>query len=145
VPEDYVHRIGRTGRAGAEGSALSLVCAEEGKLLGDIQKLLGREIQREIAPGFEGEELDLRKGTGPAQGQRGQRPPRREAGNGGNGRSRAQSSGSGNGRSSSRGQPRGEVNGNRAPQQAEAGRADAGQARRRRSRRRSAGNSAKAA
>ena len=53
VPEDYVHRIGRTGRAGVEGEALSLVCVDEHKLLKDIERLLKREFPREIAPGFE--------------------------------------------------------------------------------------------
>jgi ATP-dependent RNA helicase RhlE len=47
IPEDYVHRIGRTGRAGNEGRAISLVCAEEHKLLKDIERLIGREIPRE--------------------------------------------------------------------------------------------------
>lgn len=50
VPEDYVHRIGRTGRAGANGIALSLVCEEERKQLNDIQKLLKQTIQVESAP-----------------------------------------------------------------------------------------------
>ncbi len=40
VPEDYVHRIGRTGRAAATGEALSLVCVDEHKLLRDIERLL---------------------------------------------------------------------------------------------------------
>ncbi|MCB1768790.1 MAG: DEAD/DEAH box helicase [Candidatus Competibacteraceae bacterium] len=53
VPEDYVHRIGRTGRAGAEGEAVSLVCVDEYKLLADIEKLLKRSVPREIIPGFE--------------------------------------------------------------------------------------------
>jgi ATP-dependent RNA helicase RhlE len=44
VPEDYVHRIGRTGRAGACGTALSLVSTEEQILLKDIEKLLNRKI-----------------------------------------------------------------------------------------------------
>ncbi len=52
VPEDYVHRIGRTGRAGACGQAVSLVSAEENKLLNGIQRLLNKEIQEEIIPGF---------------------------------------------------------------------------------------------
>ncbi len=52
VPEDYVHRIGRTGRAGGSGSALSLVCAEESKLLRDIQKFTKQSIPRETMPGF---------------------------------------------------------------------------------------------
>jgi ATP-dependent RNA helicase RhlE len=38
VPEDYVHRIGRTGRAGAEGEAISLVCVDENKFLADIER-----------------------------------------------------------------------------------------------------------
>ncbi|RAM39407.1 ATP-dependent RNA helicase RhlE, partial [Enterobacter hormaechei] len=44
VPEDYVHRIGRTGRAAATGEALSLVCVDEHKLLRDIERLLKKEI-----------------------------------------------------------------------------------------------------
>jgi ATP-dependent RNA helicase RhlE len=53
VPEDYVHRIGRTGRAGAEGEAISLVCVDERKLLTDIEKLLKRSLPKEIVDGFE--------------------------------------------------------------------------------------------
>ncbi|MDR3417870.1 MAG: DEAD/DEAH box helicase [Nevskia sp.] len=53
VPEDYVHRIGRTGRAGAEGEAISLVSGDERPLLKDIQKLLRREIPSSTVPGFE--------------------------------------------------------------------------------------------
>jgi ATP-dependent RNA helicase RhlE len=53
VPEDYVHRIGRTGRAGANGEAISLVCVDEHKLLRDIERLIKRELPREIVPGFE--------------------------------------------------------------------------------------------
>ena len=41
VPEDYVHRVGRTGRAGNKGIAISLVSAEEKKLLADIEKFVG--------------------------------------------------------------------------------------------------------
>ncbi len=53
VPEDYIHRIGRTGRAGATGEALSLVCQEEIKLLTAIERLLKKDIARVVAPGFE--------------------------------------------------------------------------------------------
>jgi ATP-dependent RNA helicase RhlE len=53
VAEDYVHRIGRTGRAGREGVAVSLVCVDEVKLLGGIEKLLGKRIPSEVVPGFE--------------------------------------------------------------------------------------------
>jgi ATP-dependent RNA helicase RhlE len=52
VAEDYVHRIGRTGRAGAQGIALSLVCAEESGLLTNIQRLLGHKIRVEEISGF---------------------------------------------------------------------------------------------
>jgi ATP-dependent RNA helicase RhlE len=52
VPEDYVHRIGRTGRAGAEGEAVSLVSSDERQQLKDIQKLLRREIPSSVVEGF---------------------------------------------------------------------------------------------
>jgi ATP-dependent RNA helicase RhlE len=53
VPEDYVHRIGRTGRAGNEGEAVSLVCVDEHKLLKDIERLLKREIPKVTLDGYE--------------------------------------------------------------------------------------------
>jgi ATP-dependent RNA helicase RhlE len=53
VPEDYVHRIGRTGRAGATGEAVSLVCADEIKQLQDIEQLIGKHIEREYVDDFE--------------------------------------------------------------------------------------------
>jgi ATP-dependent RNA helicase RhlE len=53
VAEDYVHRIGRTGRAGATGEAISLVCADDKPLLADIEKLIRRQVPREIVTGFE--------------------------------------------------------------------------------------------
>ncbi|MEW8691200.1 MAG: ATP-dependent RNA helicase RhlE [Candidatus Thiodiazotropha endolucinida] len=53
VPEDYVHRIGRTGRAGNEGEAISLVCVDEHKLLKDIERLLKREIPEIVVEGYE--------------------------------------------------------------------------------------------
>ena len=53
VPEDYVHRIGRTGRAGSSGEAISLVCHEELPLLAEIEKLIRRKIERSVVPGFE--------------------------------------------------------------------------------------------
>jgi ATP-dependent RNA helicase RhlE len=49
APEDYVHRIGRTGRAGASGTAISLVSPEEEKYLKEIEKLIKREIEKEAA------------------------------------------------------------------------------------------------
>ena len=53
VPEDYVHRIGRTARAGQDGTAISLVCVDELKLLKDIEKMLKRDIKKEYVPGYE--------------------------------------------------------------------------------------------
>ena len=52
VAGDYIHRIGRTGRAGLTGEGLSLVCAEEVKLLAAIEALLGQTLPREVQPGF---------------------------------------------------------------------------------------------
>jgi ATP-dependent RNA helicase RhlE len=53
VPEDYIHRIGRTGRAGKEGDATSLVCAEERGKLAEIEKLIKRPIEQVVVTGFE--------------------------------------------------------------------------------------------
>jgi ATP-dependent RNA helicase RhlE len=55
VAEDYVHRIGRTGRAGEKGEAISFVCATEHRLMRDIQHLLKVEVEFEVADGFEPE------------------------------------------------------------------------------------------
>lgn len=53
ISEDYVHRIGRTGRAGAQGEAISLVSADETSFLRDIEKLVGLKIPVDIVEGFE--------------------------------------------------------------------------------------------
>jgi ATP-dependent RNA helicase RhlE len=52
VPEDYVHRIGRTGRAGTSGLAISLFSEDESKQLQSIERVIGRKLKREIIPGF---------------------------------------------------------------------------------------------
>jgi ATP-dependent RNA helicase RhlE len=79
VPEDYVHRIGRTGRAGATGEAVSLVCVDENQMLKDIEKLIKQTLPRDVIPGFEpdlnvkAQPIQLRSG-GPGHGNRGGRP-----------------------------------------------------------------------
>lgn len=89
VPEDYVHRIGRTGRAAATGEALSLVCVDEHKLLRDIERLLKKELPRIETPGYEVDPSikaepiqNGRQGGGRGQGGggRGQQPRRAEGG-----------------------------------------------------------------
>jgi ATP-dependent RNA helicase RhlE len=86
VPEDYVHRIGRTGRAGIDGIALSLVCVDEAKLLRDIEGMLGRRVETQEIPGFtpdltiRPEPIRLRSGEpGHGNGSRAARPAGRAA------------------------------------------------------------------
>lgn len=76
VPEDYVHRIGRTGRAGNNGEAISLVCIDEHKLLKDIERLLKTEISKVIIPGYEPDPSIKAEPiiNGRSNGQRGGRP-----------------------------------------------------------------------
>jgi len=74
VPEDYVHRIGRTGRAGATGKAYSLVSADEIKQLNGIEQVIQRHLTREYIDGFEPQHevpgsAPLRKPRQPGQGQ----------------------------------------------------------------------------
>ncbi len=82
VPEDYVHRIGRTGRAGLEGEAVSLVCVDEHRLLADIERLIKRTLPREVVAGFEPDphakpepiQNGRNRGSMPGRGQPGGRP-----------------------------------------------------------------------
>ena len=64
VAEDYVHRIGRTGRAGMSGQAVSLVSGEEQKLLSSIERLLQKRIETQVLEGFE-PELNVRTNSAP--------------------------------------------------------------------------------
>jgi len=74
VPEDYVHRIGRTGRAGSEGEAVSLVCIDEFKLLSDIERLIKREIPEEQIDGFKPDPSIKAEPIPNGQNRGGQRP-----------------------------------------------------------------------
>lgn len=87
ISEDYVHRIGRTGRAGASGLAISLVSADETLFLRDIEKLIGERIPVEIVEGFEPdpnastEPIKQGQGRGQRQGQgRGTKPKAKTSG-----------------------------------------------------------------
>lgn len=98
-PEDYVHRIGRTGRAGHEGEALSLVCREETKLLRDIERLLDKKLTQKTTEGYEPTEPALSNASearAPSNGSR-----NRSSG-GSNSRSNSRSSSSSSNRSDSR-------------------------------------------
>jgi ATP-dependent RNA helicase RhlE len=130
VPEDYVHRIGRTGRAGATGEAVSLVCVDEHVMLKDIEKLIKQTLPREVIPGFEPDPtakpqpIQLRSGAGHHRNPRpGNGGGRNAGGNGnrgnggGNGQGRAPAPAAANGnRNTGGGQPRPAVaaNGNRS-------------------------------
>ncbi len=102
VPEDYVHRIGRTGRAGAEGRAISLVCVDELRFLRDIENLIGRPIERTLVAGFEPDPQEraqpIRVGRTVIGGGKASGPRRGDAPRGG---------GAGHGRGDSNGQSRG--------------------------------------
>jgi ATP-dependent RNA helicase RhlE len=82
VANDYVHRIGRTGRAGVEGDAISLVCVDETPMLREIERLLGSPIPTQVIAGFEpdrsirAEPIRLRTGAGGT----GRQTPRHPAG-----------------------------------------------------------------
>lgn len=100
VAEDYVHRIGRTGRAGNEGEAMSLVCVDELKLLNDIERLTKNDIPKITTEGYE---IDPTIKAEPIQNGRGgrQQPRRRSGGNNASGKNSSEKSSS-NKRSSNR-------------------------------------------
>ncbi len=148
VAEDYVHRIGRTGRAGKEGQALSLVCVDEHDLLRDIERVLKREVPKVIIEGYEpnpsirAEAIPNGRGGRGGGGARNNSQPRGNGGRPQNSGSRPQTGGArpqtnpghataarhshrgpastGNPSSPRAAQPSGHRHGNTRPQQAEA-------------------------
>lgn len=106
ISEDYVHRIGRTGRAGNEGEALSLVCVDEFEYMRGIEKLIKKELDKSTIEGFEPDPNikaePIKRGGGGSSG----------GGRGGNGGGRGGNSNGGSGRSSQ----------GKAPQKRESGR-----------------------
>ncbi|MDB4533375.1 DEAD/DEAH box helicase [Vicingaceae bacterium] len=102
VPEDYVHRIGRTGRAGANGIAMSLVSHDEAAYLRDIEKLLKQKLPTGVIEGFE-------QGEAPAEDPNAKKPqnhsprkPRNKSGGGNWGRNKSNNSGNRNNNNSNR-------------------------------------------
>jgi len=88
-PDDYVHRIGRTGRAGKTGVAYTLASPDDGGLVENIEKLIGKPIPRVAVPGFDAVEFDPEGGDGRRRGRgRGRGRPERGRGRGGEGRGR---------------------------------------------------------
>jgi ATP-dependent RNA helicase RhlE len=81
VPEDYVHRIGRTGRAGATGIAVSLVSSDESSLLRDVEKLLRKSIPHAVVPAFRPAPPPLREDNERSYERSSQ--PRQQGGGGG--------------------------------------------------------------
>ncbi|MGV0033521.1 MAG: DEAD/DEAH box helicase [Candidatus Azotimanducaceae bacterium WSBS_2022_MAG_OTU7] len=103
VPEDYVHRIGRTGRAGTTGNAISLVCADEFKQLRDIERVISKPLERVEIEGFEPDHILPLSNTGQDRsGNRsGSSSGNGSRGNGSNGNSRNRSRGNRSGQNSS--------------------------------------------
>lgn len=94
APEDYVHRIGRTGRAGEEGQAISLVSHDEYSFLRQVEKLIGKEIRREQIAGFEASAVAPPMPPEPPRGPRPSRnsnQPRKPGGNQAGNKPRAKS------------------------------------------------------
>ena len=108
VSEDYIHRIGRTGRAGTEGEAVSLVSHEDRPLLAAIERLMNRKVEQRIVAGFEPGSAPLVRDSAesrrPQSQQHHRRPQQQGRGAGGRGGDQPQGRGNGGG-----GQPGGNV------------------------------------
>ncbi|HXI36676.1 MAG TPA: DEAD/DEAH box helicase [Burkholderiales bacterium] len=78
VAEDYVHRIGRTGRAGSEGEAISLVSHEDRPLMAAIERLMNRKVESRVIQGFEPGSAPAHRDEQPRQHQQQQRRPQQQ-------------------------------------------------------------------
>ncbi len=76
VPEDYIHRIGRTGRAGLSGEAISLVAPEEERYLADIERLLKKKVEIVTAEGFDSTAIRPERRERAPRAKPGERPAR---------------------------------------------------------------------
>lgn len=125
VAEDYVHRIGRTGRAGNEGQAISLVCVDEHGLLKNIERMIKRDLEKRIEPGFEPdpnakpepiENGRNKRGGGQRRSQGGNNSSQRGNGRRGDGGGAGGNARNGNGEQPARRRRRGSGQGNRQGQ-----------------------------
>ena len=113
VPEDYVHRIGRTGRAGAAGQAISLVSHDERGNLRDIERLIKRDLEQMLLPGFT---PSAAPSPAPAQPARNSRQGKPRQGSGDSGRNRnPRAPGASTGKTPNAGAPRRDGRSGQAP------------------------------
>ncbi len=89
ISEDYVHRIGRTGRAGANGEAISLVSSDELEYIAGIEKLLGHKLKSTVIEGFEPSLIQPENEKSKPKGQRGNNNRRRNSSNSKNNRNKS--------------------------------------------------------
>ncbi|RLJ67162.1 ATP-dependent RNA helicase RhlE [Lacinutrix venerupis] len=111
ISEDYVHRIGRTGRAGAKGEAISLVSADETQYLRDIEKLIGEKLPVQIMEGFE---PDPNASTAPIKPRQNRQPRNKKAKGPGDRSKKNSNSRNGGGRNRSKNKSRSSSNDRRS-------------------------------